>query len=154
MRAETLNIGDDSGRSWGNVFVGSSIVFNILVSGVYVATKFGNEALLETCGTLVIFLMLPYTYTLLECVKEKNEKKVVISNIVILTYLFSELLLDYVLRIPFREIFIVHVFYIMLFYATEFSIVSVSFYLNRKMGFVVTLTFFILLTCLAYLYLG
>jgi hypothetical protein len=106
------------------------------------------------CGAIVLSLIFPFTFTLLGYVKEKAKKKIVISHLLILFYLFLELLLDYVLIIPFREILAIHVFYIIVFYAADFSMIGVSFSRNRKMGFVVMLTFWILIGCLTYLYLG
>jgi len=82
--------------------------------------------------------------------KEKAEKKIIISILAILLYLFLELLLDYILKIPFREILAIHVPYILVFYAAAFSMIGVTFEKNKKMGFVVLITFFILLGCLSY----
>ncbi len=136
------------------VFVCSAIVFNISVSFLYIATKLDNLLLLWVCGAIVLSLIFPFTFTLLGYVREKAEKKIVISHLVILLYLFAELLLDYIFAIPFREILAIHVAYIIIFYAAEFSMIGVSFNRNRKMGFVVTLTFWILIGCLVYMYLG
>ena len=86
--------------------------------------------------------------------KKEAEKKIIISNMVVLLYLVLELSLDYILKIPFREILMLHIPYIIVFYAAEFSMMSVSFKVNRKAGFVVAITFCILIGCLAYLYLG
>ncbi len=47
-----------------------------------------------------------------------------------------------------------NIVYIMAFYAAEFSMIGVSFNKDRRIGFVVLLTFFILIGCLVYLYLG
>jgi len=58
--------------------------------------------------------------------------------------------LDFVLRVPFREILIIHVPYIVVFYAALFSMIGVSFEKNKKMGYVVIATFLILMACLAY----
>ena len=85
--------------------------------------------------------------------KTKEEKRIIYSNVLIIFYLLLELLLDYVLLIPFREILALHVPYILVFYAAEFSIIGVSFRLDRKMGFVVLATFFVLLGCLVFSYL-
>jgi len=82
--------------------------------------------------------------------KEKAEKRTIISHVFILFYLFLELSLDYILKIPFREILAIHVPYIIVFYAAMFSMIGVSFDRNRKMGFVVTITFLILIGCLIY----
>ena len=141
-------------RSLDIVFVCSAIVFNISVSVLYIATKLDNVLLLRVCSAIVLSLIVPFTLTLLGYAREKTGKKIVISHLVILFYLSLELLLDYILLIPFREILAIHVPYIIVFYAADFSMIGVSFNRNRKMGFVVTLTFWILIGCLVYMYLG
>jgi len=132
------------------IFICSSIIFNILVSILYIATKLGNMALVQMCGAIVLSLIIPFTVTLLGYMKEKAEKRTIISHVFILFYLSLELSLDYILKIPFREILAIHVPYIIVFYAAMFSMIGVSFDKNRKMGFVVTITFLILIGCLIY----
>ena len=141
-------------KSLDIVFVCSAIVFNISVSVLYIATKLDNVLLLRVCSVTVLSLIFPFAFTLLGYIKEKAEKRIIIPHLVILFYLFLELLLDYILVIPFREILAIHVPYIIVFYAADFSMIGVSFNRNRKMGFVVTLTFWILMGCLVYMYLG
>ncbi|MCJ7559960.1 hypothetical protein MUO79_05000 [Candidatus Bathyarchaeota archaeon] len=142
------------GKSLDTVFICSAIVFNISVSVLYIATKLDNTLLLRVCSAIVLSLIFPFTITLLGYVKEKAEMKILIPHLVILFYLLLELLFDYILVIPFREMLAIHVAYIIVFYAADFSMIGVSFNRNRKMGFVVTLTFWILIGCLVYLYLG
>jgi hypothetical protein len=132
------------------IFICSSLIFNISVSALYIATKLGDMLLMQVCGGIVISLMAPFTITLLGYMKEKSKKRTIISNGVILFYLSLELLLDYVLRIPFREILALHVPYIVVFYAALFSMMAVSFEKNKKMGYVVMVTFWILMACLVY----
>ena len=132
------------------IFICSSIIFNISVSVLYIATKLGNMALVQVCGAIVLSLIIPFTITLLGYIKQKAKKRTIISHVFILFYLFLELLLDYILRIPFREILAIHVPYIIVFYAAIFSMIGVSFDKNRKMGFVVTIIFLILIGCLIY----
>ena len=132
------------------IFICSSIIFNISVSVLYIATKLGNMALVQVCGAIVLSLIIPFTVTLLGYMKEKAEKRTIISHVFILFYLFLELSLDYILRIPFREILTIHVPYIIVFYAAMFSMIGVSFDKNRKMGLVVTITFLLLIGCLIY----
>ncbi len=105
-------------------------------------------------GSIVIALIVPFTITLYGYFKKEAKKMIIISNVIILFYLFLELLLDYILMIPFRDILAIHIPYIMVFYAAEFNIIGVSFNINRKMGFVVLLTFFILIACLVYLFVA
>ena len=134
----------------GIIFICSSIIFNISVSVLYIAIKLGNMILVQVCSAIVLSLIIPFTITLLGYMKEKAEKRTIISHVFILSYLFLELLLDYILKIPFREILAIHVPYIVVFYAAMFSMIGVSFDKNRKMGFVVTITFLTLIGCLIY----
>jgi hypothetical protein len=53
----------------------SSIIFNILVSVLYIATKLGNMILMQACGTIVLSLIIPFTITMLGYMKEKAKKK-------------------------------------------------------------------------------
>ncbi len=136
------------------IFIIASIIFNILVSILYVATKFGNMELVRVIGIIILFLIIPFTITLIGYIKEKEEKKIIISLVVILFYFFVEILLDYILVIPFRDILGLHIPYIIVFYAADFSMIGVTFDKNKKMGFVVLVTFFILLGYLIYRFMG
>ena len=136
------------------VFIVSAIIFNISVSGVYLASKFNNEVLLQTFGAIVVLLSIPFTISLIGYLQKKAEKKIIISLVIILLYFVLEIVLDYILNIPFRDILALHIFYIIVFYAAAFSMIGVSFHINRKMGFIVLITFLILIGCLIYMYLG
>jgi len=136
------------------IFYCSSLIFNISISLLYIAAKFENTKGYQVLGAIVIFLILPYTLILIGYLKQKEERKITISLVVILFYLFLELLLDYILMIPFRDILALHIPYIIIFYAAEFSIIGVSFDKDRKIGFVVLITFFVLLGCLIYMFVG
>jgi hypothetical protein len=136
------------------IFIASAIIFNIGVSGVYLASKLNNGVLLQTFGAIVVLLSIPFTISLLGYLKKKAEKKIIISLVIILLYLVLEIVLDYILHIQFRDILALHIFYIIVFYAAAFSMIGVSFNINRKMGFIVLITFWILIGCLIYMYLG
>jgi hypothetical protein len=136
------------------IFVGSSIIFNIAVSGVYLTSKFNNQVLLQYFGAVVVLLSIPFTVSLIGYIKTQAKKKIIISNIIILCYLFLEVLLDYILKIPFREILALHVPYIIVFYAAAFSMIGVSRTISRKTGLLVLSAFFVLIVCLIYNLLG
>jgi len=136
------------------LFIGSSIIFNIAVSGVYLTSKFNNQVLLQYFGAIVVLLSIPFTISLIGYIKAKAKKKIIISHIIILFYLLLEVMLDYVLKIPFREILILHVLYIIVFYAATFSMIGVACTISRKMGLMVLVTFLILIGCLIYMSLG
>ena len=132
------------------IFFCSSVIFNISVSALYIATKLGDMVLVQVCGGIVISLIVPFTITLLGYVREKAKKRTIISHVFILFYLSLELFLDYILKIPFREILAIHVPYIIVFYAALFSMIGVTFEKNKKMGSVVIVTFLMLMGCLIY----
>jgi len=137
-----------------NVFVGSTIIFNLAVSGVYITSKIDNQALLKVFGAIVILLIIPFTISLIRYIKAKAKKKIIISHIFILFYLLLELLLDYILKIPFRKILVIHVPYIIVFYAAAFSMMGVSRTISKKAGTLVLSTFLVLIGCLIYNLLG
>jgi len=132
------------------VFICSSVILNISVSLVYVVTKLGDMALTRLFGGIAVSMILPFAVTLLGYVRGKEKKRTIISNGIVLFYLLLELLLDYILQIPFREILVIHVPYIVVFYAALFSMMAVSFEKNKKIGYVVIATFWILIGCLIY----
>jgi len=43
------------------IFICSSIIFNISVSVLYTATKFGNLVLMQVSGAIVLSLIIPFT---------------------------------------------------------------------------------------------
>ena len=132
------------------VFICSSIILNVSVSSVYVVTKLGDSALTQVFGGIAVSMIIPFTLTLIGYVRAKEKKRTIISNGIVLFYLVLELLLDYVLQIPFREILAIHVPYIVIFYAALFSMMAVSFEKNKRMGYVVIASFWILIGCLIY----
>jgi len=137
------------------LFVISSIIFNLAVSGVYIsskidAAKIDSSVPLKIFGGIVVLLIIPFIITFVGYIQIKAKKKIIISHIFILFYLFLELMLDYVLKIPFREILAIHIPYIIVFYAAAFSMIGVSRTISRKMGLLVMATFMILIGCLIY----
>ena len=132
------------------VFICASIILNVSVSLVYVLTKLGDLALTQIFGGVAVSMIVPFAVTLIGYLRAKESKKTIVSNAIVLSYLFLELLLDYILQIPFREILVIHVPYIVVFYAALFSTMAVSFEKNKRMGYVVIATFWILIGCLIY----
>ena len=80
----------------------------------------------------------------------KEKKKTIVSHLFILFHLFLELLLEYILKIAFREMLAIHVIYIIVFYAALFSMISVTSERNKKMGHIVIGAFLMLIGCLMY----
>jgi hypothetical protein len=132
------------------VFICASIILNVSVSLLYVVTKLGDLALTQTFGGVAVSMIMPFAVTFIGYLRAKESKKTIISNAIVLFYLVLELLLDYILQIPFREILAIHVPYIIVFYAALFSMMAVSYEKNKRMGYVVIATFWTLIGCLIY----
>ena len=132
------------------IFICSSVVFNILVSALYIAFKFGDLMLVEVLGGIALSLIVPFTVTLLGYLREKAKKRTIIFNGIILIYLLLELLLDYVLRIHIKEILAINLPFVIVFFAALFSMIYVSYERNKKIGNVVIITNWILLGCFTY----
>jgi len=132
------------------IFICSSVVFNILVSALYIAFKFGDLMLVEVLGGIALSLIVPFTITLLGYLREKAKKRTIIFNGIILIYLLLELLLDYVLRIHVKEILAINLPFVIVFFAALFSMIYVSYERNKKIGNVVIITNWILLGCFTY----
>ena len=73
-----MNKSINLGKSMDIIFIISSIIFNISVSILYIATKLGNMELLQVSGVIVILLIFPFTITLIGYIKEKEEIKIII----------------------------------------------------------------------------
>ncbi len=138
----------------GIIFISASIIFNLSVSVLYIAVKFEKQVLLQVFGAIILSMAIPFTVTLVGYWKDNAGKRIIISHTFILFYLLLELLLDYLLKIQFREILALHIPYIIVFYAAAGSMIAVSIKINKKMGFIVLGTFLVLIGCLIYLYIG
>lgn len=147
-----MNISVRSDRITGLIFVISSAIFNISIGGLYIAVKLNQPSLVQLLGVVSISTCLPFSFTLLAYWRGGAGKKILVSHLFILFYLLIEILLDYIFRVPFREILYLHIPYIIFFYAAIFSMIGVSFKIGRFEGLLVTSTFLMLMACLVYLY--
>ena len=137
-----------------SVFIISSMAFNILVSGIYLAQRFDKQELTQRIGLFVVLLLIPYAVVLINYIVDKKETINIIGLIVICLYLIIELLLDFILKIEFRENLVAHVAYIILFYIVAYFIIKISFNIDRTAGWAVAITFWVLLGFLVYLLTG
>ena len=83
-----------------------------------------------------------------------RDKWVLIGFGFVLLYMLVELLLDYVFKIEFREKLITHIPYIILEYIALFALIGISIDLNQTWGWVISISFWILMASLIYLYRG
>ena len=106
------------------LFIATSVVFNLAVSGIYLSVKLDNPAALQWVGAVVVFLTVPFAVTLLGYIRAKAPKMTLVRNGIVLGYILFEVLLDYILKIPFRDILWLHIAYIAALYAAIFSMIG------------------------------
>ncbi len=136
------------------VFVLSAIVFNLLLAGVFIAQKKERPKLVRTFGILWLSLAIPLAVVFIHYLIVGRDLWIMIYFGFILLYIFVELLLDYILKIEFRQKKITHIPYIVLEYIALFGLIGISFAIDRTWGFLVSISFWILLASLIYLYRG
>ena len=132
------------------LFIGAAVLLNTLVVGVYLTSKAGRLDLTKWIGDYILFLSIPFGVVLVAYMAAGRPLRYQLSLGLILVYLAIELLLDRILKIDFRKMLIPHVLYIALFYFVQFALITTAFYINRIAGWVVSVSFWILLVALAY----
>jgi hypothetical protein len=134
------------------VFVLAAIAFNLLIAGLFIAQKRKHLKLRTAFGILWLLVALPLVAVFIHYLTAGRDMKTLVSFGFVFLYMFVELLLDYILRIEFRENLVLHVPYIILEYAALFSLIGISFSIDRAWGYVVSICFWILMASLIYLY--
>ncbi len=136
------------------IFKFSALAFNLLIAFIFISQKKGNDKLVRTLGSFLIGLVLPFGYVLARYLSSGSDIWVRISLTVVIAYLLTELLMDYILNVDFRSKWTTHLPYILLEYTTFFGLIYTAFTISDIWGWAVTITFWIAMACLIYLYAG
>jgi len=140
--------------SFDLLFVLCAISFNFLIAGVFIAMKQGRPRLVRTIGVLLLSLALPLAIVFINYLMTGKPSWVLVNFGFIFLYLFVELLLDYVIKYDFRAEWSTHIPYIVLEYLALFGLIGISFAIGESWGFLVSISFWIMMGCLIYLYWG
>ena len=136
------------------VFVFTAIAFNLLIAGIFVAQKKERPNLVRIFGILWLSLALPLAVVFIHYLVVGRPLWVMAYFGFIFLYILVEVLLDYILKIEFRQKWTIHAPYIILEYIALFGLIGISFSVDRTWGFLVSFSFWILLASLIYLYWG
>lgn len=132
----------------GMMFAVSALLFIWLVIGVYLAQSRGATSWVRFFGSGSLAMGLPLA---LVALYQEAEPWVATHLVVVFTYLLVEFLLDYVFKIDFRSWAPLHVPYILLFYAALYALIRIGFYTSPVIGWLITVSFWMLLACLIYM---
>jgi hypothetical protein len=134
------------------VFIFTAIAFNLLIACIFFAQKRKHPQLVKVFGVLWLLLVIPLAVVFINYLVVGQELWIMICFGLIFLYIFIEWLLDYILKIEFRQKAITHVPYIILEYVALFSLIGISSAINKTWGYIVGISFWILMASLVYLY--
>jgi hypothetical protein len=136
------------------IFVLCAVAFNLLIAGIFIAQKLERQKLTRTLGIIWLCLFIPLSVVFVHYLIAGCETWILVYFCFILFYMLVELLLDYVFKVEFRKNKITHIPYIILEYIALLGLIGISFAIDRTWGYIVSISFWILLGCLIYLYWG
>ncbi len=132
------------------VFVISATLLNLFVIAIYLSEKLGKMKLVRALGICVLALTIPFLVVFIAYLFAGKELKILLVFPAIFLYMFLELLWDYLLKVDFRKKPLLHIPYIVLFYIVLFGNIAIAFGINRTWGWVVSITFWMLLAALVF----
>ena len=136
------------------VFVLTTLAFNLLIAGVYIATRHDSGLWVRWLGKGFLLLAVPYTIVLIDGLVNSLETWMIVILGLTLGYILVELLFDFLLKIGFRQKPILHVPYLIHFYIVLFGLIGIAFSIERTWGWVVSVSFWLLLASLIYMIVG
>jgi hypothetical protein len=136
------------------LFVLTGVLFHLLIACIYVASRHKRLDLVRRLGSVVIALALPVCVMFVHSLLAGRPLRTMLYLAAILLYIGLEFVLDFILKIEFRKKPAIHIPYIIVFYAACFGFIAVSFSLDSTWGYVVSISFWILLASLIYLLRG
>ena len=136
------------------IFGISAIAFNLLITSFFIATRHEKMRLVRLIGMGLISLGIPFLIVLYHSLTTGHNQYVRIALAVVLAYILTELLLDFILMYDFRSRFITHFPYILLEYGAFAGLIYTSFTISECWGWAVSVTFWIAMAALIYYFIG
>jgi len=132
------------------VFICANL-FNLFIIIIMLSRPFGLERLERVVGILNILLVIPLTTAVILNFASGRDWPTFVLPVVLIAFLILELLLDYVLHIPFRETRLLWP-YLVMFYLSAWMMIGYTFLINNRYGFITLITYFLSLAATAYSY--
>jgi hypothetical protein len=134
------------------IFIFVAIACNLLIAGIFIATKFDRPNARKILGIIFMLMALPLAVVFIYYLVKGRNIWIIIRFGFIFLYFLAELLLDFVFKYDFREKWITHAPYIILEYIALFCFIGIATDIDKMWGWIVGIAFWILLGCLIYLY--
>jgi hypothetical protein len=136
------------------LFVITAVAFNLLIAALFIASKKMHRKAMGACGIAWLALGIPLAVVFINYLLAGKEPVILLAFGGVFLYMLVEWLLDYVFKINFRAKWSWHIPYIILEYVVLFSLIGIAFSIDRVAGIVVSISFWILMGSLIYLYAG
>ena len=134
------------------VFVLTAVAFNLLLAVLFVAQRNGWTRTVRVISVLWLLLSVPFAFVYTRYLVGGIGPETMVPLSFILLYMLVEFLLDYVFKVDFRRKWTAHIPYIVLEYIALFSLVWIAFSISQTWGYLVSITFWVLMASLIYLY--
>lgn len=115
---------------------------NLLVTGVFLARARGFERTEYILGLAVVALALPVITIVVLNIMHQRDWWMIVLPLPLILYCLVELLLDYILKLDFRNTGLVWL-YITIFYLGLWGMIGYAFLIDRIYGFITLVTYFI-----------
>ena len=136
------------------IFGVSAVAFNLLIAGIFIATRYGRMQAVRKIGSGIVALGIPFGFVLAHTLMTGNNLYVRVALAVVLAYILSELVMDFILKYDFRAKWTTHVPYILLEYAAFIGLIYVAFTISEYWGWAVSVTFWVAMGALIYYFKG
>ena len=136
------------------IFGISAVAFNLLIASFFIAWRHEKMRLVRLIGIGLISLGIPFLIVLYHTLTAGHNQYVPIALAVVLAYILTELLLDFIFMYDFRSRFITHFPYILLEYGAFAGLIYISFTISERWGWAVSITFWIAMAALVYYFIG
>jgi len=123
------------------LFTISAVLFNLLIAGIFLCDRLGKMQWVKRIGIVVVLLIVPFTIVLINWLILRVSTPIILALVVVLLYLFVEILLDFILKVDFRTKWSTHIPYILLEYGAFFSLIYIASNISKTAMWWVSITF-------------
>jgi len=136
------------------LFVITAVAFNLLIAALFIASKKMHLKLMRAFGIAWLSLVIPLTIVFVYYLLAGRDTMILVAFGGVFLYMLVEWLLDYVFKIDFRSKRSQHIPYIVLEYIALFGLIRIALTIDRVAGYIVSISFWILMASLIYWYAG
>jgi len=123
------------------IFVVANLV-NLLIVGVFLARSRGLSRMEWVLGLIVVAMIFPVGAAVIINAAKKREWWTFVLPLLLILYCLVELMLDYILKLDFRNTALRWP-YITLFYLAMMGLIGYSFLIGRVFGYITLSTYFL-----------